>query len=784
MAEESEKPSKKLVILSAGVELSPVMEQLLRAGLKFTVGLNTTADFALYEDVEKEKGKDKEPIVEVWYHHEIVKLAATIVPDDLTTSPLTKIFTRNIDQSRIPLSETEMFLVQWVSEMHRANQNLFDFFKALNDYARNSVEVHPLILAPDAIAVKTDGNHVPLRYFQITGLIERDAKTKPDIEHLQELLVKSQELKDKKKAKKLIEIIGADFDRTVLPEELKRAIVEADGLLLVTGDPCSMALMLLHKEITKALSKSSAQTTMVCPGRLTFREQFILELLDVKPSLLGIAEIGDGIVDNLVVGPEDASEVTDLRSKGFNVIMQDIEEIEGDKDLNSILKSVGISLKDISIKSEGGGSIGTLEDLVTQLTFKPVEKPILDSEEETKKIELPPSAAVADMQTTLEVHAQQEPENTVKLQDVNVKNYDFSDPTLALTDDMVEALMKELTGEFPPSSVVIKTGNSDEEKSEVKPLQFESQEAFTEAIQNFLKLTSFKNQEELITGIGEAIAENADMAAYAAKRLTSALEVHSNTQELVDIYLRYLKPRPLIFIKELLDLLFKDIGNPDFVSFSQRAAIVVQMRKTELKFVSELIEQMIEFQLVKSLSPKEKEHIRTVLVGITARDVTLQRRAISTFLKHYDETSMNDEVWLGLLKFDAALVALEIVEHQSKKGLHIVQDLSKRHLGSFGHVIYDVWTAYQAGDMQHVLQIAGTLSDGLLRKQQRIELAGRIKKFGSVPIETLSRSVEMDPGELEALVYEMINENELNAKIEVVEGRLTIVQVNNEEVAD
>ena len=88
---------------------------------------------------------------------------------------------------------------------------------------------------------------------------------------------------------------------------------------------------------------------------------------------------------------------------------------------------------------------------------------------------------------------------------------------------------------------------------------------------------------------------------------------------------------------------------------------------------------------------------------------------------------------------------------------------------------------YQKGDIQRVLTIAGTLSDGLLRKQKRVELAEKIKKFGSVPIETLANSVEIDPKELENLVYEMINEDMINAKIDVVEGRLTIVQLNNQD---
>ena len=39
----------------------------------------------------------------------------------------------------------------------------------------------------------------------------------------------------------------------------------------------------------------------------------------------------------------------------------------------------------------------------------------------------------------------------------------------------------------------------------------------------------------------------------------------------------------------------------------------------------------------------------------------------------------------------------------------------------------------------------------------------------------------MDPKELESLVYEMINENEINAKIGVIEGRLCIVQLGETE---
>jgi hypothetical protein len=256
--------------------------------------------------------------------------------------------------------------------------------------------------------------------------------------------------------------------------------------------------------------------------------------------------------------------------------------------------------------------------------------------------------------------------------------------------------------------------------------------------------------------------------------------LETNPNHLIPVYLEFLKPRPLTFIKELSNWLLTDLESPDFVAFAQRVSVIISMSKYDVQFIEQLIKQLVDFHISKALPPIERERVRAIIGMITARNVTLQRRAIRTYLSNYESPEVKlDEIWLGLIKFDATLVALEIIEHQSELGVKLVQDALTRNLGSFGHVVYDIFQAYQKGDIQRVLTFAGTLSDGLIRKQRRIELAAKITKFGSVPIETLARSVEIDPKELENLVYEMINENEINAKIDVVEGRLTIVQLDD-----
>jgi len=231
---------KKLVIISAGIEPSPVFLEFLQADLDLTIILNVTSDFSLEYSQEGNGKKDDF----VWYHHEIVKLARSIVPDDLTQSALTKIFSQSISKAKLPLSDAELFLVQWISERKKANQSFNDFFKVLNQYSGKSLDVYPLKFPEKAIMIKTAESKVPLRYFQITGFIDHNADQKTDLEELQQLLVEAQGDKGKKKSKKSIEVINLDKNRDILTDEAKKQITEADAILWLAGDPCSSNIII------------------------------------------------------------------------------------------------------------------------------------------------------------------------------------------------------------------------------------------------------------------------------------------------------------------------------------------------------------------------------------------------------------------------------------------------------------------------------------------------------------------------------------------------------------
>ncbi|MHA2388695.1 MAG: hypothetical protein ACXACW_08240, partial [Candidatus Hodarchaeales archaeon] len=124
------------------------------------------------------------------------------------------------------------------------------------------------------------------------------------------------------------------------------------------------------------------------------------------------------------------------------------------------------------------------------------------------------------------------------------------------------------------------------EKTEEKIAE-ESQEVFTESIENFLSFDESLNRSEMIQRISERISKNADMAAYAAKKLTGALISSKTPPQFLDEYISLIKTRPLLFIKELVDWLVTDVESPDYVTFSQKSLIIVKIGRIEIPFVEQ-----------------------------------------------------------------------------------------------------------------------------------------------------------------------------------------------------
>ena len=140
-------------------------------------------------------------------------------------------------------------------------------------------------------------------------------------------------------------------------------------------------------------------------------------------------------------------------------------------------------------------------------------------------------------------------------------------------------------------------------------------------------------------------------------------------------------------------------------------------------------------------------------------------------------------LWQFLQLFDPKILGIALLEETSiPKSKEIVKD-SKSYAvldPTYPKVLEDVFSSWLKGDMDKVLTFTDELSNEAVKKIQRLALAQKIKKAGSVHIDTLSKTIKFgDPKDLEIILREMISNKELNASLKYVDNR-TFVTLDEE----
>lgn len=237
----------------------------------------------------------------------------------------------------------------------------------------------------------------------------------------------------------------------------------------------------------------------------------------------------------------------------------------------------------------------------------------------------------------------------------------------------------------------------------------------------------------------------------------------------------------LSFKRIILSWLVNHLEDPDFSVQDQQIAILKRIRDIKTDFVGQVLDSFV-LQTLNTSSPARKERARTLVLRTAITSKKLSKYVIRSYLRLFEENKVNRrELWSGLSSFDARLVGVELIEGYSvAKSKQVAQAATEKSLGSFSDLLALIVDAYANGDMDQVLSLCGSLSDSALRKARRLSLAQNIKKVGTIPLEILARSLKEDPKELETLVYEMVMNDEISAKLEIVDGRLYIIPIEED----
>ena len=769
--------------------------------IRFKVIANTLLDFPIPGDKEG---------TGVWISNELISLASSIIKDDLTSSPLASLFSKSksIEVLQSKLSASEQFLASWLSDLRTDQKTAFEktiqIFDTLTNYSSLPMKVFPLSYQQKKpISIKYRNRSGSPRSYQMYGYLDFKKKT----------IIDPADITASLKEEKDIDFIDSwDEKESVVPAEIEKILKEADSVIITADDFFSLAIMLSYTDVRKSIKKNSGSVLTIAPIGSRFvldeREKVLLKIFKIDPTINGFLELMKDVSDTLAIDTGDSAIVGTARELGFNVIVEDLIKVDNKLNyLAVILKGAGIDVSDLTANNKITTSEIPAEPAKTETINKqtvqvkvskqeeiPADTQLAKESTETPKTTTEPSDQTKEKGDSGTVSSKLDKSATIAKSAVKTTSDAESNIKETVSTETVTPEKKEIQ---PPQVVkTIATPNTATEKptDEVEKIIEEennSREKFTKLMTQISE-DQFENLENWIAEVEKYIKKDEGNSIQVANGLltiikqTTKEKVRNNA---INSFLILSDSSKLPFRNVLLVWLVSHLQDPDSSIQNSQYDVIRKMILNEkyVDFIGELLKAFI-FQLLtsKDMNPSKQERGRLLVQRIAYNSRKLTKYAIEAFLDLFEEDSVShNDIWPGLSSFDARLVGIELVEGFSvAKSKTISEEAKRKELGSFSALLEDIVSSWEKGDMNRLTSLCGTISESALRKANRLSLAQNIKKVGTVPLEIIARSLNFsqDSKELETLVYEMLMNDELHAKLEIVDGRLYIIPI--EEVED
>ena len=793
----SKKQEQNVVVLHAGTKVSPFLSTLIDARkIRFKVIANTLLDFPVPGEKDQIGG---------WISKELISLATSIIKDDLTSSPLASLFSKSkaIEHLQNILTPSEQFLASWFSDMRNDTKTVFEktiqVFDTLTSYSSLPMKVYPLSYQQKKpITIKYRNQSGSPRAYQLFGYLDLKKK----------ITVDPADIEASMKEEKDLDVDILDEKESIIPAEIEKILKDADSVIITADDFFSLAIMLSYIDVRKSIKKSSGSVLTIAPIGSRFkiddREKVLLEMFDIEPNLNGFLALMKDVSDTLALDSGDSDIVTTAHELGFNVIVEDFVKIEDKNEhLALILKGAGVDVSnfivdikpntankekekskkieeasksktaEVQVKSNNKDDTNNKEEIVPSK-----EKPVEVESTSTKQTESTENGTKPEVNVVA---------NKLELSAEIAKS--ASKTTKGSEPDEKPELEKSSVEEIPSDDVKVEA----ESKVEAVEILDESQDDSRDIFSNLIEQLSEDQVEDFdawLSEIDKYIKKDESNAIQVANGIVTVLKqttkekIRSNA---INSFLILSESRKIEFRNVLLVWLVSHLGDADFTVQNSQYDIIRRMIAVNEKyqdFIGELLESFIR-QLLSSddMNPSKQERGRLLVQRIAYNSRKLSKYAIRSFLDLFEEKEVShNDIWPGLSSFDARLVGIELVEGFSvARSRRISEEAKRKELGSFSALLEDIVSSWEKGDMNKLTLLTGTISESALRKAHRLSLAQNIKKVGTVPLEILARSLTEDPKELESLVYEMIMNDEIHAKLEIVDGRLYIIPIELDE---
>ncbi|OLS25325.1 MAG: 2-phospho-L-lactate transferase [Candidatus Heimdallarchaeota archaeon LC_3] len=762
--------------------------------LKGTIIANTLLDF-IVESHSKDTTKS-----DTWVPLELIHLASTILPDDLTASPLASLFSRTKQISLVPLSPSEQFLGAWFSELFKIEEKVEEIsdsikkmFNTLASYHGIPVEVIPISIIKKQIEIKYRNHLGPLRYYQMFGFLDMQKFIPIDPADIKTALSKND-----------FKLINFEPKESIIPAEVEKQFKDASAVIISAGDLASLTVLLSYEDIRKVISKCSGTVVAISPigskhQLISERESVLLEALGITPDLSGFTLLLKNVADTLIIDQNDSSDSQLMRDSGFNIVIEDLATIKENKEfVDVVLRSAKIDIEKIQLEQEEISS-SSRRGNIEKLVFDVAKVPGL-------AVELPsPDSLVIDKIPEEQLKAAQDGAITITLDENNDGSITADSEVIQKTLDAIETSIAGKTAksndqglekkQIPDRKAIqeeidkelMDITSNKKEKSDVKELETASERDKVETLLDVIENDDLpEDSDNYINQIEKAIENDSSLAIFAGNKLIETI-TDTGSEKIrkfgIKVFNSLSEERKIAFRRVVQSWLKNALDNPDFAIQEHQAKIMLSIAENDPELIGDTLKAFIGQVLTNKVSDISRERCKNLILQVAINNKSATKAVINEFLELFSEEKiLEGDLWASLTSFDARLVGIELVENFSLTTCsEIAQKALQRDLGSFSSLLNDIVSSFNDGNMDKLLSIVGNLSEAAVRKAKRLTIAQKIEKLGSVQLETFAKSIKEDAKELESLVYEMVMNNEINAKLDMIEGKMFIKFVSEED---
>ncbi len=744
---ESDKLKVSLILL--GKEANPVLEILSKVS-----NIDLKVICATFLNYELPRSEDKKSII---VRDELIQTLKSISDDFEKNFPIPPTIKNSYMEDLNGIeSEDDIGIIYNINTIEDHSTSLVETFDGLEELiGEGPFEILPLTDEDDDIIVYRNKKWAPLRYYLVSKKLPFDESKYNAGEKKVKMTGKSlhlygvEELKDDK-----------------LPEETAKILEESDIILISSTDVISVAILMKLASVLKQIRKVAKvdKSLLIWPTEdVDEQEDEVLSKIGYSSDISSFLKDFSSFIDYVVLDQDSDIDLDSIMEHGAKYITEKLPRV------NSIVAPSQYTGLIESLFSIGESS------LTPEFSTEVEEEDSLDTEKNETEI-------TTENGTTKSIEQLKESEKEAGIQKVPKDDLIIEEePPIIETkvdeDKSGSDIQVDKSNESNPKSV------PEEPETAESKYDPDVSESWEDALKRAIQVYISEEDEVAYNWIIKQLDRDSDLRENISQILMNRILVAEGSaakKETITLLKKMYEHIKQSVVQVFSAYLLNTITSKEFEKTRDFVYIFNLLQSEMIGFCEDITKSIIKDITAKREDPLVFEMSKLTLVQMVINSRRLKRIAISRILTIMDARidSSPTYLWNFLMCFDAGSVAVELVTQFSisRSEELINRTPLLRYTGSYFTTLQMVMTYWKAGDQLAIKEITGSiLPDNTIRKLERMDLASKIEKLGTVPLSTLAKTLGKEPETIERLIAELIMNDNIDVRLEVVDNRMIVM---------